>query len=64
MHKITTVIKTYDKEDLSKIITPSPYYLIFPKTWKVVFKRTMDFVTKSSILHDKLFEFRQNTQRL
>ena len=41
------------------IIVPYPYYHISPKFEKVVYKRTLDFVTKSNILYDKQFEFRQ-----
>ena len=51
--KITPVFKTDDKQDLNnyRLISILPYF-------SKVIKRTMDFVTKSSILYDKKFGFR------
>ena len=57
--KITPVFKTDDKQDLNnyRLISILPYFSKILE--KVVFKRTMDFVTKSSILYDKQFGFCQ-----
>ena len=57
--KITPVYKTDDKHDMNNYrpISILPYFSKILE--KVVYKRTMDFVTKSNILYDKQFGFRQ-----
>ena len=61
--KITPVFKKDDKHDMNnyRSIFILPYF--FKILEKVVYKRTMDIVTKSNILYDKQFGFRQNTQQ-
>ena len=59
--KITPVFKTDDKHDMNNYrpISILPYFSKILE--KVVYQRTMDFVTKSNILYDKQFGFRQKT---
>ena len=56
--KITPVFKTDDKHDINNYrpISTLPYFSKILE--KVVYKRTMDFVTKSNILYNKEFGFR------
>ena len=59
IEKNTTVFKTNYKHDMNNYrpISILPYFSKIRE--KVVYKRTMDFVTKSNILYDKQFGFRE-----
>ena len=57
--KITPVFKANDIQDLNSYRSISILPFLSKILGKVVFKGTMDFVTKSSILYDKQFVFRQ-----